>query len=659
MTDVAIRLRAVPRLPFWLLWLALGIVCVVLWIHPGPFHWAVDYPKAMVLPITKWVGVAMKWLVDNFRPFTRAIASLLDLPLSAAFALLAKGFVVDNVVVFPRLSWLGVVGAFVIAGYATGGRRVAAITAVCFLYIALFGQWDQAMLTLALVVICIPLGVIFGTLFGIVSYRVPWLDTWVIRPSLDLAQTVPAFAYLVPILLLFGSGPVPGLIATVIFAAPPMVRATKLALERVPEEIESFADMAGCTRRQKLWRVMIPTAQPLLMVGVNQVIMMTLNMVIIASMIGAGGLGFDVLLALRALKIGVGLEAGIAIVAIAIALDRISAAAATRRPSRKPPPGANFLQRRPYLSLAVGWLAATTLAGLGVPWLSAVPKEWTLTTAPVWDALVAWINIHFHDAIEVCKVWLLVHVLNPFRNFLTGLPWLVFVAAAALLGFQLGGRRIAMLAGLMLLFPAVVGLWEKTMMSVYLCAISALIACLIGIPLGAWGARNENVNKALTVIVDTLQTLPGFVYLMPAVMLVGVGDVAALLAIVLFAVTMAIRYTTHGIRHVPPHLIEAARAMGCTPRQIYWRVQLPLAMPEIMLGINQTVLMSLAMLIITALIGTRDLGQEVFISLAKADGGRGIVAGLIVAFLGIVADRLIVTGARRLRRRLGLPESEA
>ncbi|MBV5325932.1 MAG: ABC transporter permease subunit, partial [Rhodospirillaceae bacterium] len=117
-----------------------------------------------------------------------------------------------------------------------------------------------------------------------------------------------------------------------------------------------------------------------------------------------------------------------------------------------------------------------------------------------------------------------------------------------------------------------------------------------------------------------------------------------------------IRYTNHGLRQVPGHLIEAAVAVGCTPRQIFWRVKLPLALPEIMLGINQTLLMALAMLVITALVGTRDLGQEVYIGLAKADAGRGMVAGLCVAFLGIVADRLIVAGAKRVRRRLGLPD---
>jgi glycine betaine/proline transport system permease protein len=657
-TDLAIRLRVPPRIPFWPLWLALGALGVALWLRPDLLAWAVEYPRAMILPITHWIGVAMTWAVQNLRPFTRALASIMDIPMQLAFALLAKGFVLHGQeVLFPRLSWLGIIGLFVVIGHAAGGRRVALISGLCFGYIAFFGQWDSAMLTLALVIICVPFGVLIGILFGIVSYRFRPIDTWVIRPALDIAQTVPAFAYLVPILLLFGSGPVPALIATMIFAAPPMVRATKLALDQVPEDIQSFADMVGCTRRQKLWRVLIPTARPLLMLGMNQVNMMTLNMVIISSMIGVSGLGFDVLLSLRSLDIGRGMEAGFAIVALAIALDRISAAAAVQKPPRILPPGAPFYRRYPHITVGVIWVLGTTLLSLGLPWLADIPKDWTLTTGPIWSDMVAWINIHFFDAIDAWRTWMLVHVLNPFRNFLGDLPCLVVIAAAALLGYQLGGRKIALLAGLMMLFPAVVGLWEKTMFTVYLCSISALIACLIGIPLGAWGARNANADRVLTVVVDTLQTLPSFVYLIPVVMLFRVGDVTAMIAIVLFAVAPAIRYTTHGIRGVPPHLVEAAQAMGCTRRQIYWRVQLPLAMPEIMLGINQTVLMALAMLVITALVGTRDLGQEVFISLAKADGGRGIVAGLTIAFLGIVADRLIVAGAGRLRRRLGLQEA--
>jgi glycine betaine/proline transport system permease protein len=658
MTDLALHPRFAPRPHFWMLWTILIVVTLVLWIDPGTAAWAVKYPRSAVVPISAWIGGAMKWLIEHFQVFTRGIAAAIDVPLQVTFAVLAKGFTIWGIEI-PRLAWVGVTGAVAIAGHAFGGRRLAIISGVCFLYIALFGQWSQAMLTLALVVMCVPFGVALGLLFGILAYRSKRLDDWFIRPSLDLAQTMPAFAYLVPILLLFGSGPVPGLIATAIFASPPMVRATKLALEQVSEDIQSFADMSGCTRRQKLWRVMMPTAQPTLMIGVNQVIMMTLNMVIISSMIGAGGLGYDVLLALRALKIGAALEAGLAIVALAIALDRISAAAAGRRVRFSPPPGANFAQRHPYFILAMVWLVATTLLSLALPAVGTLPKEWTLSTGTFWADVIKWINVNFFDYIEATKVWLLLNVLRPFKDFLSAIPWPVFVAAGALLGYQLAGWRLALLAGLMLLFPAVTGLWEKTMFTVYLCTISAFFACLIGIPVGAWAANNAKVDRAMAVIVDTLQTLPSFVYLIPVVMLFSNGDVSAMIAIIAFAVAFAIRYTTAGIKQVPPHLIEAARAMGCTPRQIQWRVQLPLALPAIMLGVNQTILMSLAMLVITALVGTSDLGLQVFAALSKADAGGGLTAGLAIAFLGIVADRLIVAGARRLRRRMGLPDTEA
>ena len=170
-----------------------------------------------------------------------------------------------------------------------------------------------------------PLGVAGGVLLGILGYRVP-IARRIMEPILDLMQTVPVFAYLVPILFLFGFGPVSALVATIIYAMPPMVRVTMLALEAVPPEIVEYGRMAGTTRRQMLFKVMLPAARPQLMVGVNQVIMLSLNMVIIASMIGAGGLGFDVLPALRSLDIGAGLEAGVAIVVLAVALDRISQA---------------------------------------------------------------------------------------------------------------------------------------------------------------------------------------------------------------------------------------------------------------------------------------------------------------------------------------------
>jgi glycine betaine/proline transport system permease protein len=161
------------------------------------------------------------------------------------------------------------------------------------------------------------------------------------------------------------------------------------------------------------------------------------------------------------------------------------------------------------------------------------------------------------------------------------------------------------------------------------------------------------VFRIIEPIVDTLQTLPSFCFIIPIVMLFRVGDVTALIATVSFAIVPAIRYTNHGLRQVPPTLIEAAKTAGCTRWQTFRLVQLPMALPEIMLGINQTILLSLSMIIICAMIGTRDLGQEVFIALAKADAGRGIVAGLAIAFIGIIADRLIGGASAKARQRLG------
>ncbi len=156
------------------------------------------------------------------------------------------------------------------------------------------------------------------------------------------------------------------------------------------------------------------------------------------------------------------------------------------------------------------------------------------------------------------------------------------------------------------------------------------------------------------VVIDTLQTLPSFVYLIPVVMLFRVGDFSALVAVIAYALAPAIRYTAHGIRQLDPQLIEAGIAAGCTRRQLLWKIKLPLALPEIMLGINQTIMLALSMLVITALVGTRDLGQEVYIALTKADTGRGVVAGLCVAFIAIVADRLINAWASSRKRELGL-----
>ena len=637
---------------------------------PKALPWAFDYPRSQMIPAARWIGGFTKWLLNeasfglfSFRELTRFLAALVDIPYRAALSLVATGLMSGEgsgaVQYLPPLSWIAVITAMALIGLWAEGVGLALLVAGCMLFIAVFGQWSSAMVTLASILVAVPLGVAGGVLLGIASWRWSWVDR-ALHPVLDLMQTIPVFAYLVPILYLFGFGPTAAVVATLIYAMPPMTRVTTLALRRVPAEITDLGRMVGCTRRQMTWRVMVPSAREALLVGVNQVIMLSLNMVIIASMIGAGGLGFDVLAALRRLDFGAGLESGLAIVALAIALDRLSQAVARRaaHPAPASGPASGVVARHGYLLAALAVIAVTGVLGIGLPALQTYPPAWQVSTGSFWSQVVEWINVNFFDTLEALKNAVLLNVLVPFKRFLGGLPWIGVTALLGVAGWRLGGWRLGVLVSALAFLIAATGQWEKAMVSVYLCGIAVVIAMLVGLPVAIWTAERERLWTWVRALIDTLQTLPSFVYLMPAVMLFRVGDFTAMIAIVAFAVAPAIRYTVLGLQGVDPRLIEAGRALGCTPFQILTRIRLRLALPEILLGLNQTIMFALSMLVITALVGTRDLGQEVYIALTKADPGRGLVAGLAVAFIAIIADRLIAAGARRSREALGLTEGD-
>jgi glycine betaine/proline transport system permease protein len=661
-----VPVSALPRVRWPLVWLAALAATVLLWLGRDLVPWAVEYPTHWVVPLRFWITGLMKWLVNDatlglftFKELTRSVSWLLQQPLDVTRDLLSQGITIpigegDAAIVIPPISWFGLLTALVLLAHRIKDRGLAVLVGLCFAYLAVFGQWASAMVTLSSIVIAVPLGIAGGLALGILGYRHRRVEV-AMTPVLDLMQTVPVFAYLIPILFLFGFGPVAAMIATIIYAMPPMVRVTILALRLVPTETVEFGNMAGCTRRQMMWKVLVPSAAPGLMVGVNQVIMLSLNMVIIASMIGAGGLGHDVLSSLRKLAIGDGFEAGIGITLLAIAMDRLSQAAARRQPpAHEEGTVRRFVARHPYLLAALAAIVGATALGTVVPALAIYPKSIQVTTGPFWNDLVKWINVNFFDQLEAVKTFLLLNLLIPFKRFLLQLPWVAVVTTIALGGWRLGGPRLALVVGLLASFIAVTGQWEKAMISVYLCGLSVVFACLIGIPIGIWASGNDRVHRVVQVIIDTLQTLPSFVYLIPVVMLFSVGDFSAMIAVVAYALAPAIRYTDHGIRRVPPPLIEAAKVSGCTRWQLLWKVQMRLSLPEIMLGINQTIMMALSMLVITALVGTRDLGQEVYIALTKADTGRGVVAGVCVAFIAIIGDRLIAAWARERKRQLGL-----
>ena len=665
------RLRAyIPGRSGWF-WLTLFVVTWALshysWdLYKGfDARWIIKYPGAYLLKAETAISQFMQWLVEDatfglftFREFTRFIAWLIELPYDFMRDLLIDGFSVglgnQAVEIAPSLSWIAVIVTLTAMAHYARDWKLAALVGGCFLYLAVFGQWQSAMVTLASVLIAVPIGSVGGLLLGILAYRMPAFEA-MLRPVLDLMQTVPVFAYLVPILFLFGFGPVAALVATIIYAMPPMVRVTIVALHGVPSEIRDVGVMVGCTKRQMMWKVIVPSAAPTLMVGVNQVIMLTLNMVIIASMIGAGGLGFDVLSALRRLDIGGGIEAGLAIVVMAIALDRLSQAFAGRTADTHPvDPDRNVVARHPWLATVLLVAICTYLISGILPAVQSYPDAATISTGSIWSDLMGYINVHFFDTFEAVKTVFLTYLLLPIKRFFTGIPWAWGIIAMTLIGWRMGGIRLALLTGAMTALIAAVGLWDKAMITVYLCGVSVLIASAIGIPLGIFAAQNDTTNRVVGSFIDTLQTLPSFVYLIPVVMLFRVGDFSAMIAVVLYAMAPAVRYAAHGIRNIDPQLIEAGLVSGCTPRQVLWRIKLPMAVPELLLGLNQTIMLALSMLVITALVGTRDLGQEVYIALTKANSGQGIVAGLAVAFIAIIADRTLSAAANRVRKNMGL-----
>lgn len=638
-------------------------VNIILLLHPGVPAWIRTYPEEWMLPVNQWVTAFSNWLLRDlqvgslaFKDISRAFASVLQTPVVLLQQVLAKGFEFQSAsgttIRLPPLSWLGVILFVSSLALTMRDRRLAILTTATFFYAAVIGLWQSTMMTLALVLVAVVLGVAVGLLLGIASYQSATLKR-VLAPVLDFMQTVPVFGYLVPAILLFGYSPAAALVITLIYTIPPMVRITQSALQQANPETIELGKMTGCSPRQLLWRVMLLSERSRLMVGVNQVIMLTLNMVIIASLIGAGGLGYDVWEAVKSLHIGRGIEAGATITLLAITLDRLSQRYASLRPD-------HTIHARPYIEryglvVAAAALAVfLTMAGYWIPFLALYPDEATLSTGRFWDGIVDWINLNAYGAISSVRDFLFFYLLRPAKELMLSLSWLGMLAFVMALGLRLGGPRLAALCGILVFFIAVVGQWEKAILSVYLVSIALLLTALIGIPLGFVTASNLKLHRATNLVLDTLQTLPSFVYLIPVVMLLGVGDFPALVAIVLYAVAPLIRYTGSAVCEVSPPVVEAARAFGATPRQIRRRVIIPLALPDIVLGLNQTLMLAISMLVITALVGTRDLGQETLIALSTADPGRGLVAGICVAFIAIIADRLLRAWVGQRRKGLGL-----
>ena len=313
-----------------------------------------------------------------------------------------------------------------------------------------------------------------------------------------------------------------------------------------------------------------------------------------------------------------------------------------------------FVNRHPHLSLFLALVVASGIAGAFFAPLAILPKEYTLSYGGPINEAVRWFSREMFPYIKPVRDALTIWLMLPLRNFYLWLPWPVVLGVLAAVGYHFSGWRLALLPVCLFGFLMLAGFWEQLMLTIYLVTGATILCVLIGIPIGIWAAHNPRVARISGGVCDTLQTFPSFIYLIPVIMLFQTSDVSNVIAMLAYATVPAIRFTYLGLLRVPAATMEAAIASGTTPWQRLRKVELPIAFPEILLGINQTIMMALAMVAITALIGSRDLGQEIYKALPGADTGRGLIAGLGIAFIGIIADRLIGAWAMERKRQLGM-----
>ena len=610
--------------------------------------------KAAFREFTKSVSKSLLFLITFVRELLLGGDKTIDLFVSDAWL---KN---NEWMTWPALPWTaGTAGAFLL-GYKLDGIRLGLLGGIGALYVSVFGNWVPSIQTLSFVLITTPICFILGLSLGIWGYLNKKVET-ALQPILNIMQTMPQFAYLVPIIALFGLGDHAGSIATIIIATPPMIRNTILGLKRISPEVVEAGLMSGCTKFQLLFKVLIPTARRDILNGVNTVIMQCLAMVVIASFVGANGLGLNLKVALNSLKIGKAAEAGLCIVIIAVILDRYTKAWANKPIDYFE--DLNFFQKYKYLiffgiSLIVSSIIAFVANGYfeKINYLYIIPVEKGLTIAHYIDGAVDWVWETFFYSLNSFNKFLLTQVLGPMKKAYLGMPVSATFALAMGVAYIIGGIRTALLVGGMLLFIALSEYWDRALITMYMATFAVLMASLNGIIVGSIFSQTERGARFILSVCDFFETFPSFVYLIPVIFLFNITDTSVLIAAIIYATVPATRYTVWGLKSVPLSLQEAGTMSGVSRLQRWTGIEIPIAFPTIMLGVNQTVVFSLQMVILGALIGTEDLGQIIFGALSRTKDGAGVALtlGVFVSLIAISVDVIVRNWAEDRKKALGL-----
>ena len=542
----------------------------------------------------------------------------------------------------PLLGWFGTLAVIGFIVYATSTLRMAFVSMFLMLLCGVLGMWLLTMETLAMtigavvlsLVIALPLGVWAGLNDRVMK---------VLRPWLDLAQVLPTLVYLAPLALVFLIGIASATIATMIYSIPICIRITAHAIKSLKQGPIEAAESAGSTRWQVLTKVQLPMAKSTIILAVNQTTLAALSFVVIAALIGAPGLGKPVVEALTIRDVGDGVVAGLAVVLLAVMLDRSTSAAVNRDQSGYAAADAAKVRRRIGLAIfGVLTLIAIYLSRY-LLWFAVFPEQLIFGeyVAEAANAVSDWItdNLGFLTVTgsEQFTIW----VLNPLQDVLANSPWWLTLIAITLLAFILAGRTVGILVFVLLALVMATGLWNDTMLTLAMTLIATGFVVIIGIVLGVWAGRSARADKFLRPFLDAGQTMPAFVYLVPVLALFGPTRFAAIVLGVVYAAPVVIRIVADGIRQVPKESVEAAVSAGSTTLQVITKVQLPVSRRSILLGVNQGLIFVLAVVVIGGFVGAGGLGYLVIVGQSKPElAGKGLAAGIAIVLLGIILDRI-------------------
>ena len=519
---------------------------------------------------------------------------------------------------------------------------LASFAAFAVVYPGLVGVWQESIETISLMAVSVGICVLLGVPIGVWTALNKRAES-ILRPALDAMQTVPATVYLIPIVLLFGIGKVPAAIATVVYALPPMIRLTALGVQQVPRAAIEAGQMFGATKRQILSRIQLPLAVPSIVAGINQTVMMALGIVVIATLVGAGGLGQEINQTVRQLSPGRGLVVSLAVVAVAFVLDRVSMALISE-------PGTNVkkLSRNALIGI-LGGVALATIVGRIAGW-NHFPVSYGTSFADPIDTAVNWFRDTFSFITRPFNDFIVRDVLIRAQKLLNNsFSWQMIIVAAMALSYFVAGWKMAITTAAGILTIGLTGRWTDSVDTLTQTIVAVILSIVIALPIGVWLGRRPRAEAALSPLLDSLQTIPPLIYAIPFVMIFTVGPVPGVVAAVVYAIPPGIRLTSLGIRQVNKESIEAATTFGATDRQVLWGVRIPLAMPSIILAVNQMVMMVLAMAIIAGMVGGGGLGYRSIEALTGPNKGLGAEVGVAVVIMATILDRLTQATAKRLQ----------